>query len=80
MNMNLTNTTLVIAGLVLIYCAIKDVDPRDAIKNALQGKATQGGGLQKGSEQAPDPGKGVGKVPAPGSGSVKVPGRATTTV
>lgn len=78
MNMNLTNTTLVIAGLVLIYCAIKDVDPRDVIKNALQGKATAGSGLQGDSEEA-NPGKGVGKVPAPGSGSVKVPGRATTT-
>lgn len=79
MNMNLTNTTLVIAGLVLIYCAIKDIDPRDAIKNALQGKAT--GGIEKGVGKA-DPGKGVGKVPVPDPSisKSKVPGRATTTV
>lgn len=74
MNMNLTNTTLVIAGLLLIYCAIKDVDPRDVVKNALQGKATGG-----------DYSKGVGKVPAPtptvpnDGAHRRASGRATTT-
>lgn len=43
-NLNLVNLSILVAGIVLIYAAIKDVDPRDVVKNALKGKPTSGAG------------------------------------
>lgn len=40
--MNLTPINVVVlgTGLILIYCAIKDVSPKDVLVNALHGKTT----------------------------------------
>lgn len=43
MNVNLLGVTLFVAGTVLIYAAIKDVDPRDVVKLSLQGKSPSEG-------------------------------------
>ena len=38
MNFNLLSIVLLSAGVVLMWSAVKDQDPRDVIKNALGGK------------------------------------------
>ena len=40
MNFTPLNVALIIAGIVLIYAALKDVDPRDVVRNGLKGKPT----------------------------------------
>lgn len=42
MNFNLTALIAFTAGMVLIYAAIKDRDPRDVVKDAMTGKANPG--------------------------------------
>lgn len=42
MNFTPLNVALIIVGAVLIYAALRDVDPRDVARNALKGKPTTG--------------------------------------
>lgn len=39
MNFSVANITIFTIGVVLIYAAIKDIDPRDVVKSALKGKS-----------------------------------------
>lgn len=39
MNLNLLTVTLIGAGGILIFSAVKGYDPRDVVKGALQGKS-----------------------------------------
>lgn len=59
------------AGIILIYSGIKDVNPKDVVRNALQGKPTKA--APKGPDYKPppsgfDPGAGVGKGSGDGGG------------
>ena len=53
MNFTPLNVAIILAGVVLIYAALRDVDPRDVVRNALKGKATVGTKTPKGSAVAP---------------------------
>lgn len=63
---------MLMAGIILIYSAIKDVNPKTVIQNALQGKPTVGGSsAPKGVKPPPsgfDPGAGAGKGSGNGGG------------
>jgi hypothetical protein len=64
---------MLMAGLILIYAGIKDVNPKLVVQNALQGKPTVGGstGVPKGVKPPPsgfDPGAGAGKGGGGGGG------------
>lgn len=66
-NLNLVNLTILVAGILLIYAAIKDVDPRDVVKNALKGKPTSGATV-------PDDGKSWNKTTPKPKPTVPTPG------
>ena len=62
---------MLMAGIILIYSAIKDVNPKTVIQNALQGKPTVGGGNASTVKPPPsgfDPGAGAGKGGGGGGG------------
>lgn len=40
MNFTPLNVVLIMAGIILIYAAIKDKNPKEVISNGLQGKST----------------------------------------
>lgn len=40
MNFQPLPVIMLMAGIILIYSAVKDVSPQDVVKNALQGKPT----------------------------------------
>lgn len=40
MNFSPLPVVMLMAGIVLIYAGVKDVDPREVVKNALKGKPT----------------------------------------
>lgn len=42
MNFTPLNVTMIAVGIILIYAALKDVDPRDVVRNGLKGKPTVG--------------------------------------
>lgn len=42
MNFTPLNVVLIMTGIVLIYAAIKDLNPKEVISNSLQGKSTTG--------------------------------------
>ena len=60
MNLNLIGVVAFSAGVILVYAAIKKVDPRQVIKDALQGKA----GSQRAARTA---GQGAGQAAATGA-------------
>lgn len=65
-NVNVVNLTILLIGLLLIYAAIKDLDPRLVVQNALKGQPTYGAGSgPKIAGKVPAPPKVAGKVPAP---------------
>lgn len=59
MNISLANVVILMGAGVLIYAAVKDVDPRDVIKATLAG-------------ESPNPGKAVGKSNKPNPFGQKV--------
>lgn len=42
MKFNLLDVTMFTVGVILMWAAIKDLDPRHMVQNALQGKTTTG--------------------------------------
>lgn len=71
MNFSPLPVIMLMAGVVLLYAAIKDVDPRDVVKNALQGKPTVPRPKDPGYKPPPsgfEPGAGVGKGGGDGGG------------
>lgn len=71
MNFSPLPVVLMMVGAVLIYSAVKDVDPRSVIKNALQGKPTVGAAKSSGVTPPPSgfqPGAGAGKGGGGGGG------------
>lgn len=74
MKLNLLNTTLLLAGIILIYAAIKDIDPRDVIKNTLQGKPSSGKAERTPGDVLLDP-KTWGTIPQ--TGTMRPSGHAT---
>jgi len=63
--MNLLNVTMFTVGAILVWAAIKDQDPRDIIKNTLQGKPTVGAAPENPDD---DPGGFNKRIPNMGAG------------
>ena len=64
---------MLMVGIILIYAAIKDVNPKTVVQNALQGKPTTNPntGMPPGVKPPPsgfDPGAGAGKGGGGGGG------------
>lgn len=61
---------MLMAGIVLIYAAVKDVKPQDVVKNALKGKPTAASAKPtvKPPPSGFDPGAGAGKGSGGGGG------------
>lgn len=70
MNFSPLPVLMLMAGIVLIYSAVKDVKPTDVVKNALKGKPTAGApaGVKPPSSGF-DPGAGAGGGGGGGGGS-----------
>jgi hypothetical protein len=60
MNFSPLPVVLLMAGIVLIYAAIKDVNPAAVVKNALQGKSTVATPKGPAAPSGFDPGAGAG--------------------
>lgn len=59
MKFNLMSVTMFTVGAILIWAALKDIDPRILVQNTLQGKPT-------GSGKQPAPKTHPGPSPVPG--------------
>lgn len=71
MNFSPLPVIMLMAGIVLIYAGVKDVDPRTVVKNALQGKPTVSATVPMGTggqSSGFKPGAGAGKGSGGGGG------------
>jgi hypothetical protein len=66
MNFNILTVVLVGVGGILVYAGIKDVNPRQVIKDALSGKENPGSNLATEgydtSKFKPEPGSGTARL------------------
>lgn len=60
MNFSPLPVVILMAGIVLIYAAIKDVNPTDVVKNALKGKPTTAAPKAPRMPSGFEPGAGTG--------------------